>query len=463
MCFFDGYSDPTPQLYGPPWKVQNRPMNPQDHAPNLPADDVLRVPLHNEVHARPPASLQLPTLVVLVAVLNVGVSRQQEWEHLCKLPGQSELPLQSLNDNFLRLHLEGCTVKWERHTEFTRYSIVQLLSASDAVRRDANLAADLAVPAPWLRGIPGHTVAAVQLALVHGDLDNSAACMDQAQEWLGGTEVVASMLGNGHSCAFTEFRIGADGFERILVLAPLGTSPARAGRISQRLLELETYRLMALRGLPVAKQLGPLLAQAEGALADITARLEGKSASDQELLDDLVALAARVERSIAEHSYRFSATQAYYTLVGQRIAELREKVVPGSPTIGEFMQRRLSPAIATVAATAQRLSTLSERVSRTSALLRTRVDIATEQQNQQLLEKLTRGQEMQLRLQTTVEGLSIAAISYYVVSLLYYGTKALRAAGLAINPDVATGLLMPLVLWGVWRMTRRIHAALRSK
>jgi uncharacterized membrane-anchored protein len=163
---------------------------------------------------------------------------------------------------------------------------------------------------------------------------------------------------------------------------------------------------------------------------------------------------------VALHSYRFSATQAYNTLVVQRIAELREKVMPGTQTIGEFMQRRLSPAMATVAATAQRLATLSERVSRTSALLRTRVDIATEQQNQQLLEKLTRGQELQLRLQTTVEGLSIAAISYYVVSLLHYATKALIASGVPINPEIAVGTSVPFVLWGVWRITRKVQAAM---
>ncbi|MFZ2295134.1 MAG: DUF3422 family protein, partial [Polaromonas sp.] len=141
--------------------------------------------------------------------------------------------------------------------------------------------------------------------------------------------------------------------------------------------------------------------------------------------------------------------------------ELREKPIPGTQTLGEFMQRRLSPAIATVAATAQRLSSLSERVARTSALLRTRVDIATEIQNQLLLEKLTRGQELQLRLQSTVEGLSIAAISYYVVSLLLYGGKAIKAAGAPINPEIAAGALIPLVLWVVWRTTRRIHEKLK--
>ena len=103
------------------------------------------------------------------------------------------------------------------------------------------------------------------------------------------------------------------------------------------------------------------------------------------------------------------------------------------------------------------MALLSERISRTSALLRTRVDIATEAQNQLLLEKLTRGQDMQLRLQTTVEGLSIMAISYYAVSLLLYASKALHAAGLPVNAEMATGALIPLVLWAVWRTTRRIH------
>lgn len=427
----------------------------------LPPDDALRRQLHDEVHARPSASLQLPALVTFVAVLNTDISREQEAAHLRALPGQAALTADSLEGNFLRLQMEGYALKWERHTEFTRYSIVQPLAASDSVRQPAEVLATLAVPAQWLRAIPGATVAAVQLAMVHGDLEQGGVLMDLAQKWLGGTDIVGSQLGHGHSAAYTEFKIGDDGFERMLVVAPLGTSQARAGRISQRLLELETYRLMALRGLPVVKALGPELAQAETALADITARLEGNTASDQQLLDQLVALAARVERYVALHSYRFSATQAYNTLVVQRITELREKVMPGTQTIGEFMQRRLSPAMATVAATAQRLATLSERVSRTSALLRTRVDIATEQQNQQLLEKLTRGQELQLRLQTTVEGLSIAAISYYVVSLLHYAVKALIAAGLPINLEIALGTSVPLVLWGVWRITRKVQATFK--
>jgi uncharacterized membrane-anchored protein len=441
--------------------LHNEAMN-ELNARYLPLDDAQRRQLHNEVHARPSARVRLPALIVYVAVLNEGVAREQEWQHLKNLPGHADLTLDRLNGNFLRLRCEGFTVKWERHTEFTRYSIVQPLPEhAQWGSASPELASQVVTGSAWLRSIPGKTVAAIHLGMLAAPVE-SPHTIAQAQAWLGEGAVVGSRMGNTteglpHSCVLTHFRLGGDGFERMLVLAPPDTSEARAGRISQRLLELETYRLMALRGLPVAKALSPVLSDAEAQLADITARLERKEDGDQALLDALVSLAARVERATAEHGYRFSATRAYDTLVSQRIAELRERPLAGTQTVGEFMQRRLSPAMATVAATAQRLASLSERVSRTSALLRTRVDIATEAQNQLLLEKLTRGQDLQLKLQSTVEGLSIAAISYYVVSLVLYGAKALNKLGLPLHPEMTAGLSIPLVLWGVWRLTRRIH------
>ena len=422
----------------------------------------MRATLHNEVHARPAARIRLPALVVCVAVLNAAVTREQECAHLRLLPDQDDLPLERLANNFLRLRFDNYTVKWERHTEFTRYSIVQALPEHAQLGSvlgplEPDLSSHLAVSAQWLHNLPGQTVAAIQMAMVEADISDTALTMQQARNWFGGRSVLASLLGMGHSWAVSELRIGDDGFERLLVIAPPGTTESRSGRNSHRLLEMEIYRLMALRGLPVAKELGAMLGECEGGLADITVALDQKSTSDQDLLDRLVSLAARVERATAAHGYRFSATRAYATLVAQRIAELGEKEIPGTQSIGNYLQHRLSPAIATVAATEQRLYALSERIARASALLRTRVDIATEVQNQQLLEKLTRGQELQLSLQSTVEGLSIAAISYYVVSLLVYAGKALKALGLPINPEIAAGSLIPLVLWGVWLGTRHIR------
>lgn len=434
---------------------------------DLPPDDPQRRVLHDEVHARPSAQIRLPALVSFVAVLNEGVDREQELAHLRQLPGHGGLRAQDLQGNFLRLPLPGgCTLKWERHTEFTRYSLVQPLPEGAGLGASApELQPAPALPAGWLSATPGRTAAAILLAMVQAELpaqtaEAQAGLMGPVQRWFGERTVVASQLGGGHSWAATDFQLRDSGFEHMLVVAPPETSETRAGRISQRLLEIEIYRLMALRGLPVAKALSPMLAQAEAQLAAITAQLEHKNVSEQDLLDRLVALAGGVERATAEHSYRFAATRAYDALVAQRIGELRERPIPGTQTLGEFMQRRLSPAMATVAACERRLGSLSERITRTSALLRTRVDIATEAQNQELLAKLTRGQELQLQLQTTVEGLSIAAISYYVISLLLYVGKGAKAAGLPIHPEMAAAALVPLVLWATWRTTRRIHAKL---
>ncbi|MEN9844825.1 MAG: hypothetical protein RLZZ612_2654 [Pseudomonadota bacterium] len=430
----------------------------------LPPDAAQRLVLHNEVHARPTARIRLPALVVYIAVLNEGVSRADECRHLQQLPGQTHLAEHDLASHFLRLRFATHTVKWERHSEFTRYVVVQPLAASAGLgAQNPALLPSLAVEPEWLATIPGQTIAAIKLALVHGDLSDSQQALTLGRRWLGDTPLVASMMGTlGHSMALTDFRLRESGFERMLVIAPPDTSDTRAGRISQRLLELETYRLMALRGLPVAKALMPSLADTERELADITHQLDSGSGSDTELLQHLATLAARVEQATASHAYRFSATAAYHGIVQQRLGELRERPIPGTQTIGEFMGRRLSPAIATVAATSNRLASLSERITRATALLRTRVDIATEAQNQELLAQLTKGQSLQLKLQGTVEGLSIAAISYYMVSLILYAAKAGKAVGLPLHPELLAGSFIPLVLWGVWRTTQRIHAKLHQ-
>ncbi len=67
--------------------LEDRPVS-AGAASLLPPDDPQRVALHNEVHARPAARIRLPALVTLVAVLNEGVSREDEHAHLCHLPGQ---------------------------------------------------------------------------------------------------------------------------------------------------------------------------------------------------------------------------------------------------------------------------------------------------------------------------------------------------------------------------------------
>jgi uncharacterized membrane-anchored protein len=433
----------------------------------LPADDPQRVLLHNEIHTRPSATFALPALVVYVAVLNAKVTTAQEFEHLKRLPQTQALEFEQMKGNFLQLECSGFKLIWERHSEFTRYTIVQALPAHAQWGSDLpELGAHAAPGREWLNSIPGETITAIHLGLLNEGIADPDAFY-KAKQWVGAGTLIGSKMGRtadhqSHSHLMTNLKIGDDGFERILVLAAAQTSENRAGRIAQRLLELETYRVMALLSLPVAKQLAVKLRDTEVKLVEITNRLEKQQDSDEVLMNDLATLAAQVESITAEHSYRFSATLAYDAIVRERISEMREQPLSGMQTVGEFMQRRLAPAIATVKATSVRLSALAERVARASALLRTRVEIAAEAHNRQLLEKLTRGQELQLRLQATVEGLSIAAITYYVVSLMLFVGKAMKASGLSINPELLAGFCTPVVLFFAWRTIQHIHLRLKD-
>mgnify|MGYP000197359789 FL=1 len=435
--------------------------------PYLPADDSQRMALHNEIHTRPSATFKLPSLIVYVAVLNAGVSMSDECAHLQLLPGHQDLDVEKMKGNFLQLQCQGYKVIWERHTEFTRYTVVQALpSHAGWGSQLPELSSHVATGNAWLSRIPGKTITAIHLAMLNEGMDDDDAFF-KAKQWLGEGTVIGSKMGrtadnHSHSHLMTNLRIGSDGFERMLVLASPQTSENRSGRIAQRLLELETYRIMSLLSLPVAKKLGAKLAQTEIQLVEITKRLEKKIDSDEVLLNDLAGLSAEVESITAENSYRFSAAVAYDGIVRERISEMREQPLSGIQTVGEFMQRRLAPAMATVNATSERLAALAQRLSRASALLRTRVDIATEAHNQELLEKLTKGQALQLRLQSTVEGLSIAAISYYVVSLILYLGKAMESAGVNINPEMLAGFSTPIVLFVSWKLIQRIHRSLKE-
>jgi uncharacterized membrane-anchored protein len=406
-------------------------------------------------------------LIFYVAVINREVTLQDELKHLQQLPGQSAFSIEKLKTNFCQIQFETHTLIWERHTEFTRYTIIQKLPG-EVIWGQAfpDLSTAVATGSEWLESIPGKTITAIQLVILKDGMDDPRA-LRHAKLWLGDSSLIGAKMGrtatgHPHSHLMSNLRIDAQGFERVLVLASPETSPNRAGRIAQRILELETYRMMALLSLPVAKSLGSKLAQTEVQLVEITQRLEKKVDADEVLLKDLAGLAVQVESATAEHSYRFSAARAYNAIVLERISEMRESPLSGMQSVGEFMQRRLAPAMATVNATSDRLGNLAQRISRASALLRTRVEIVAEQHNQQLLEKLTRGQALQLRLQSTVEGLSIAAITYYVVSLALYVGKAIKALGLNINPELFAGLMIPFILFFARKTIQKIHQQINN-
>lgn len=258
----------------------------------------------------------------------------------------------------------------------------------------------------------------------------------------------------------TDLRMDEGGCTHFAVF-DLALTGRQAGRIVQRLLEIETYRMMALLAFPVARESSARLGDAERRLSAITARMAATAPSDEgALLDDLMQLAAEVEERDAATRFRFGAAHAYHDLVRQRIAELREERLPGVQTMGEFMERRLAPAMATCRSAARRQDELSARIARAGQLLRTKVEVALQRQNRSLLESMNRRARLQLRLQQTVEGLSIAAITYYVAGLVGYLAKSAKALGVPVEPELAVGIAIPLVAAALWFALRRIRRGL---
>lgn len=421
----------------------------------LPKDHPQRVELNDEVHARPSEALAAPQRISYLALLSGWAERERERQRVAELAERfGALPPRE-GANHFRADLGPFRLKWERHTEFTRYSFIVAGAWADPFAEPAIAV----VPREWLEGLGGQTIVAAHAALVVGD----ATPIEPdtiGRRLFEGNVLVGSGVGGGVATALTDFRIHEDGFSRLL-LVDRGMTPWQAGRMVQRLLEIETYRILALLALPVARELAPAMTGFERELAQVTTALAGAAADEPALLDRLTRLDAEIERRASENHYRFSAAAAYYELVRQRIGELREERIQGLQTFREFNERRLAPAMSTCRAVAVRQDGLSERVARATQLLATRVDITRERQSRALLESMNRRAKLQIHLQQTVEGLSVAAITYYLVSLLGYAAKALEGRGLPVEPTVAMGLSIPVVAVLVWLGVRRITRRVR--
>jgi uncharacterized membrane-anchored protein len=409
------------------------------HRP-MPPDHPQRLELNDEAHARPPEALTAPLHLSYLALLSDASMRERERRLVGDLALRYGVAPPAAGVNHYSADLGPFRLKWERHTEFSRYKFIV---AGDGPHGFAEPAIE-AVPGDWLAALPGEVMAATHVVLERTS-DEPPDHELIAGRLFGGNVLVGAVIAGGAAAAYTDFRIHPDGFSRLLV-QDRGLKPRQAGRTVQRLLEIDTYRILALLALPVAREMAPFLTRCERDLADITKSLEGSSAKDEPLLlDRLTRLEAEIESRQSDTHYRFGAAVAYYELVQRRIAELRENRIEGLQTFREFTERRLAPAMNTCRAVAQRQESLSQRVARTTQLLSTRVDLTRERQNQAVLESMNRRAKLQLRLQETVEGLSVAAVTYYVVGLVAYAVKGLKAYGAELDTDLAVGISIPVV------------------
>lgn len=423
----------------------------------------LREALHNEVHARPYERLKAPLTLSHVAL--VGAQAEAAYGHMVDLLRKRHLPLPAVDANHLSADLGGVHLRWERHTEFHTCTFWTSLGQAPQAFESTAIAE---MPPDWLATLPGQWLVGLHmLVLDEPGLKQAGLVMSPPLRRLVGANLqedslVGANVMDGDAQVYTDFRLRADGFSRV-VLATDGMNPRRLGRAVQRLLEVETYRMMALLGLPMAREVGASLVHAERDLAVVAGQIRSARRDEEpELLRQLTQLAGEVESLYARTHARFSASAAYFELVQRRITELRERRIETLQTLGDFMDRRLAPAMQTCAWAARRQQALSERISRTSNLLRTRVEIEQQQSSQELLEAMNRRQKAQLLLQTAVEGLSVAAVTYYGAGLVGYLAKGAKEAGLHVAPDLAVAISIPLIAFAVWLGIRRLHRSAQA-
>ncbi len=412
-----------------------------------------RAELHNEIHARPPEAMGVPLVLAHVVVTADAAGREASRAHVAALMREHHLPPPDAGAIHLRADLGPFRLRWELHTEFVSYTFLRPLAADTPLDGDLPRALDV-VPQEWLAAMPGQCLSAMHLWTLSAPAPQRTALV---RRLLREDSLMAARVADEQAELHTDLALHADGFSRSLVFVD-GISPRRLGRLVQRVLEIETYRMAALLGLPVARDAGVLLARGESELASLAQaiRTAGRE-QEPELLDRLTRLAGEVESHYAATHSRFSASSAYFDLVNRRIADIAEQRIEGQQTIRDFLERRLTPAMNTCAWSVRRQQALSERISRMSNLLRTRVEIEQQQSSQALLAAMNRRQDLQLKLQTTVEGLSVAAITYYVTGLIGYLAKGASKIGWPFSPEVTVAVSVPVVALAVWWSLRRLH------
>lgn len=422
-----------------------------------------RYALSNELHARPFPELVAPCRAVSLAIKRpVGAAerdRAADVAHLTALLDRFGAPHPPPGAGHWSGRIGKAVLAWEMHTEFVTYTLFV-----DATRGDPFSDEPLRLfPEDWLAAAPGSLVTSC-LVWVDSATEEEVATIVETdfQDWFVSESLALSRVSEGDALVASDFRIDARGNTRFAVLARPACNPRRLGRIVQRLIEVEIYKSMAMLTLPRAREVALAVARLDRQLADSVGAMAAMQGREAETLDQLLQIAAELEVLASSAAFRFGAAGAYETIVNQRIQIMREERYAGRQLLAEFMVRRFDPAMRTCRSAKARLDELSDRAGRAANLLRTRVDVANQAQNGEVLRAMNRRAAMQLRLQETVEGLSVVAISYYGVNLL---AGALVPAGEHLGVSrtlLVAGLTVPVLLV-VWFLVRRVRARLADR
>ena len=420
-------------------------------------DHPLRYKLANELHARPFPSMEAPCSAVYVAIKRpndaVSRDRSEDLRHLTDLLDRHGAPHPQPGATHYYGQIGRHWIKWEQHTEFITYTAF----IKEGTERPFDPSGFDVFPSEWLDEAPGQRITSVMVHVLPRPEDEAEIEQSLENWFVSESLAVANVLENAATVA-GDFRIDTNGHLRFAVFTGDQTGTRRIGRIVQRLCEIETYKSMSMLGFARVRALQPRLNELDTRLTSLMSDMTSETASAEGTLNALLSISAELETLSAQSSFRFGATGAYEALVNQRIEALREMRFRSRQHFSEFMMRRYAPAMRTVSSAERRLEQMSDRSIRASNLLRTRVDVERSAQNQALLASMDKRSDLQLRLQRTVEGLSVVAISYYAVSLAGYLLYPVAEAT-GLSKGMLTALVTVPVVLLVWWMVRRLRAS----
>ncbi|WP_160003587.1 DUF3422 family protein [Rhizobium sp. 18055] len=411
---------------------------------SFPVADV-RARALGEIHSRPYTLIPLPRVIFQVAFLTEA-NFVADQAILAELSLGQGVPAPASDTSHHTLKWGNGTLRWERHTEFSTYFWDTPALGEFGVEIPISpFGASFVAPGPFISGVR------IEIRPDSEDVSDVIAHFDP-------TSLCQSMVADSQATVITDFRQDGDGLTKFLILDH-GMTDAARGMLVQRLLDIETYRTLAMMGLPLAQTLSPEIRQIENSFTAVTQGMKQHARAEADaMLSEITRLAAEVEANAALSLYRFGASRAYYNIVLERVAMLTEKALPGNETLGAFLQRRLAPAMRTCQSVEERQADLSRKLARATALLRSWIDVELQKFNTEILGSMDKRAHLQLRLQQTVEGLSVAAISYYVIGLVGYLAKLIHNVGIEIAPETLTGAAVPIVVLGVWLTVRRIRS-----
>jgi uncharacterized membrane-anchored protein len=436
-----------------------------------PYDHPLRTVLHEEVHARPPVALWPRDRILNQAFLLKGSDRQEQVDWVNAISKQTN---QSIDPNHgqtfriieLRPAPQRVIIKWELHGEFSSISAMvqqEQLVTEAPIKSRVRLESEVNELLSKLSIKPMHEAGGLRISAIDIAFEDRALFMaadEVAHLFSGNTLIGSTILNSKKAQLWTDLQVNEDGYISFLV-PHAGMGSRQAGRVARRITEVEIYRMASMLAFPVAKSLSAPLRNAEAELSELSKEISMAQSQenvathqDGEFLERISTLASKIEEWISEHGLRFTAAEAYSQLAGKNLEELTEAPLPGAQTLSEFMERRFAPAMSTCSWTQRRLRELSDRISRTTQILRTRIEFVNESQTQELLASMDRRAKIQLRLQETVEGVSVLVLTYYAVSLIIYMAKGVKELGLMVPAELIGGVSAPIIAYAIYALNK---------